>query len=183
MIKAELEIFVGKKSMIIADALKKIDKNSLGVLFIVDDADRLVGALSDGDIRRWLIKTGDLNAGVVSAMNTSPKSLKIDQIESAHSKITKASVTAMPIVDDEMHIIEIIDNRNLEEYEHVNNKLKNVPVVMMAGGKGTRLYPYTKILPKPLIPVGEKPIAEHIIDSFCKFGCNDFYLIVNHKKI
>lgn len=182
MIKAELEIFVGKKSMIIADALKKIDKNSLGVLFIVDDADRLVGALSDGDIRRWLIKTGDLNAGVVSAMNTSPKSLKIDQIESAHSKITKASVTAMPIVDDEMHIIEIIDNRNLEEYEHVNNKLKNVPVVMMAGGKGTRLYPYTKILPKPLIPVGEKPIAEHIIDSFCKFGCNDFYLIVNHKK-
>ena len=53
---------------------------------------------------------------------------------------------------------------------------------MMAGGKGTRLYPYTKILPKPLIPIGDIPIAEHIINHFREYGCRDFFLIVNHKK-
>ena len=58
----------------------------------------------------------------------------------------------------------------------------NLPVVIMAGGKGTRLYPYTKILPKPLIPIGDIPIIERIIDQFVKAGCKDFYVIVNYKK-
>ena len=58
----------------------------------------------------------------------------------------------------------------------------NIPVVIMAGGLGTRLYPYTKILPKPLIPIGDIPILQRIIDRFNSVGCDDFYVIVNHKK-
>ncbi len=63
-----------------------------------------------------------------------------------------------------------------------NRTCAGLPVVIMAGGLGTRLYPYTKILPKPLIPVGERPILELIIDRFCDFGCTDFHLVVNYKK-
>lgn len=176
-----LEDFIGKETINMVEALKKIDKNARGVLFIVDENEKLVGALSDGDIRRWLIKTGDLNSQVHMVMNKKPKYLKMDKIEKAKARLKKFFITAIPIVDDEMRIVDIIDDKGMEENEY-RDKLKDVPVVMMAGGKGTRLYPYTQILPKPLIPVGEKPIAEHIIDSFCKYGCNEFHLIVNHKK-
>lgn len=66
--------------------------------------------------------------------------------------------------------------------EQKREKRLSIPVVIMAGGLGTRLYPYTKILPKPLIPIGEKPIVEHIIDRFQENGCSQFYMIVNNKK-
>lgn len=182
MRKEDLSVYIGIYSMKIVDALKKIDENSLGVLFIVDEKEKLIGAMSDGDIRRWLIKTGDLQADVVNIMNKSPKYLKKSEIETAHLVMAKNYITAIPVVDDEMHIIDVVANRNSNGGMTVKGDLSNVPVVMMAGGKGTRLYPYTKILPKPLIPVGDKPIAEHIIDSFREYKCKDFYMIINHKR-
>ncbi len=182
MYKEELPAYIGIYSMTIVEALKKIDENSMGILFIVDAEQKLIGAMSDGDIRRWLIKTGDLNANVIKAMHKSPKWLKKTEIESANLEMTKNCITAIPIVDDQMHIIDIVANKNVNNSSSIKGDLSNVPVVMMAGGKGTRLYPYTKILPKPLIPVGDKPIAEHIIDSFREYNCTDYYLIVNHKR-
>lgn len=92
---------------------------------------------------------------------------------------------AIPILNDKMQIVDIIFNIGKEQ-QGINEScdlLKNVPVVIMAGGKGTRLLPYTNVLPKPLIPVGNKPIIERIIEQFRKFGCNKFYLILNYKKI
>lgn len=181
MYNERLDDFIGKNTINMVEALKKIDINALGVLFIVDEEEKLVGALSDGDIRRWLIKTGELKTQVYMVMNNNPKYLSFDQVDLAKDEIVKNFITAIPIVDDNMHIIDIVADKDLDESKY-KDKLKNVPVVMMAGGKGTRLYPYTQILPKPLIPVGEKPIAEHIIDGFCKYGCNEFHMIVNHKK-
>ncbi|MBQ4057559.1 MAG: nucleotidyltransferase family protein [Lachnospiraceae bacterium] len=183
MTKDCLEVYVGLETITITEALKKIDENALGVLFIVDSDERLIGALSDGDIRRWLIKTGDLKASVVQAMNNTPKYVLEKYEEDATRLLDENFITAIPVVDNQMHIVGVVDNKNKSKKVYrASNKLKGVPVVMMAGGKGTRLYPYTKILPKPLIPVGNKPIAELIIDSFCEYGCNEYYLIVNHKK-
>lgn len=179
----DVDKFIGKSNMSIVEALEKIDGNSCGVLFIVDENDCLTGALSDGDVRRWLIKTGDLQGKVTSAMNKKPISLKDDEEINAFNVMKKNKLTAIPIVDSDLKVIRVINSR-IEDVSITkdNVSLKAVPVVMMAGGKGTRLYPYTKILPKPLIPVGEKPIAEHIIESFREFGCEQYYLIVNHKK-
>ena len=73
-------------------------------------------------------------------------------------------------------------NDNLEDKKRYSNQLEDIPVVIMAGGKGTRLHPYTKVLPKPLIPIGEQTILEHIMERFARFGCNNFYLTVNYKK-
>ncbi len=69
-----------------------------------------------------------------------------------------------------------------DEKQNMHYPQLNLPVVIMAGGKGTRLEPYTRILPKPLIPIGELPIIEHIMQQFVKYGCNEFHIIVNHKK-
>lgn len=183
MNKDQITKLIGNVQLTIAEALKIIDGNALGVLFVLDSAEKLIGALSDGDIRRWLIKTGDLGATIDKVMNTSPKYVTQTEVDYASQILALNCITVLPVVDEEKHIIDMIDNKNpLEKTDAAVKKLHGVPVVMMAGGKGTRLYPYTKILPKPLIPVGDKPIAELIIERFCDYGCNDYYLIVNHKK-
>lgn len=177
------ESLIGYDNITITEALKKIDENSLGILFIVDSGEKLVGALSDGDIRRWLIKTGDLKASVALAMNKKPKYVLEYKEADAAKLMDDNCITAIPVVDELMRVIKVVNNKNRDKKTcRISKKLQGVPVVMMAGGKGTRLYPYTKILPKPLIPVGDKPIAELIIESFCEYGCKEYYLIVNHKK-
>ncbi|MDY4784638.1 sugar phosphate nucleotidyltransferase, partial [Pygmaiobacter massiliensis] len=93
--------------------------------------------------------------------------------------LLKHSIDALPLLDKRGCITDVVFEGDLDVDTHKNAGL---PVVVMAGGLGTRLYPYTKILPKPLIPIGELPIAEHIINRFHNFGCKQFHLVVNYKK-
>ena len=85
-----------------------------------------------------------------------------------------------PIVDERKHLIRVIDFENPES--SFNDSLKDIPLVIMAGGKGTRLYPYTRILPKPLMPIGEETITERIISSFTRYGCRKVIMILNYKS-
>ncbi|MEG0338948.1 MAG: sugar phosphate nucleotidyltransferase, partial [Oscillospiraceae bacterium] len=89
------------------------------------------------------------------------------------------SIEAVPLLDIDGRLQDIIF---LGDLDVDTRKKVNIPVIITAGGLGTRLYPYTKILPKPLIPVGEMPIVEHIIERFKGFGCKHFDMIVNYKK-
>lgn len=182
MNRENLGMLIGKKQLNIVEAMEKIDANVRGILFIADEEKRLVGSITDGDIRRWLINTGDLSAQVSKMMNKSPKYLCQTDRKRARDFMRKEEITALPILDTRQRIVDIVflsDNSSEEEQKNV---LQNVPVVIMAGGKGTRLYPYTKIFPKPLIPVGDVPIIERIINRFCKFGVSEYYLTVNYKK-
>lgn len=177
----KIKDLIGNISISIVDAMCKIDANSKGILFIVDDNNKLVGSLTDGDIRRWLLKSGDLSASVSEAMKLSPYSLNFSDKGKALKLMHEKCITAVPIVDVDKVIIDIC---LLSEYEENKQKgnLSGVSVVVMAGGKGTRLYPYTKILPKPLIPIGDTPIVERIIDYYTEFGIKQFYMTVNYKK-
>lgn len=177
----KIKDLIGNISISIVDAMCKIDANSKGILFIVDDNNKLVGSLTDGDIRRWLLKSGDLSASVSEAMKLSPYSLNFSDKGKALKLMHEKCITAVPIVDIDKGIIDIC---LLSEYEENKQKgnLSGVSVVVMAGGKGTRLYPYTKILPKPLIPIGDTPIVERIIDYYTEFGIKQFYMTVNYKK-
>ena len=160
-------------------AMEQLNQNATKVLFIHEEG-KLRAALSDGDVRRWILKKGSLKAPISQVANYQPKCLREWERDRAGEYMHRYGIEAVPVVDEDKRITDIV----LWRTDGASGKDAQIdlPVVMMAGGKGTRLYPYTRILPKPLIPVGELPIAEHIIRQFRRFGCHDFYLIVNHKK-
>lgn len=160
------------------EAMHQLDRVAKKVLFVLRDG-KFIAAITDGDIRRWILKKGNLDEKIKNIANYNPKFIYIKDKAIAKEYMKKHSIEAVPIVDENMNIVSVA-SWNDEEFETKKNL--DIPVVIMAGGLGTRLYPYTKILPKPLIPIGEIPIAEHIINRFNKYGCKDFFLIVNHKK-
>lgn len=174
--------YVGNQSMSIVDAMGLIDANSSGILFVTDSNGALIGSISDGDIRRWILNSGEVSAAVSCAMNKSPKYLKANEKNKALQVMNEKAITALPVLDEDMRVIDIVFKSDSMEYEVPKRKLPGVPVVIMAGGKGTRLYPYTKILPKPLVPIGDTPIVERIINYFSDFGMKSFYMTVNYKK-
>ena len=169
------EYLVNEETSII-EAMTILNKTAKKVLFVTEGK-KLLAAVTDGDIRRWILKKGNLDAKVKDVANFNPLSLK----DSSHAQeyIRKHSIEALPIINNANEIVSIVF---AYEDNIVVRKNFDIPVVIMAGGLGTRLYPYTKILPKPLIPVGEIPITEHIINRFNNFGCKKFFMIVNHKK-
>jgi dTDP-glucose pyrophosphorylase len=171
------DILIGENRTMI-EAMQVLDKTSKKVLFVERD-NKLVAAITDGDIRRWILAKGNLDARVKDIANYNPKFLYERDKAKAKEYMKKYFIEALPLVDESRKITSIV-LFNEEEIE--DKKEVNIPVVIMAGGLGTRLYPYTKILPKPLIPIGEIPIAEHIINRFNKYGCTEFFLIINHKK-
>ncbi len=182
--ESELLKFCAGQEIHVIEAMQKIDHNARGILFILDAEEKVIGSLSDGDIRRWLIRTGELQANVTSMMNRNLKFRYSGEEEEALLEMQEQKIKALPIVDADRHIIKILFDCDepKEILSKKNTKLKGVPVVIMAGGQGTRLYPYTKILPKPLIPIGDIPIIERIINKFFDFGARDYYVTVNYKK-
>lgn len=172
-----IEFLIDEEATMI-EAMEQLDKVAKKVLFVVREC-RFVAAITDGDIRRWILKKGNLDAKIKDIAYYSPKSLLEKDKNKAKDFMKRHSIEALPILDEEHNIVSIV----LWNDEEVESKRKiNVPVVIMAGGLGKRLYPYTKILPKPLIPIGEIPIVEHIMNRFNNRGSDQFYLVVNHKK-
>ena len=170
--------FIDEEASVI-QAMEKLDSLAMKVLFVASDG-RLAAALTDGDIRRHILSNRDLNEKVAKVANYNPKYVLEKDRANALEFMKDHSIEAVPIVDEELHIIDVVFWN--EKKTAAKKPQIDLPVVMMAGGMGTRLYPYTKILPKPLIPIGEIPIAEHIINRFTPFGCKDIHLIVNYKK-
>lgn len=177
----DINNYIVAHDLSIIDALGRLNICEKKILFLCDDNERLLAAITDGDIRRWILKSGDMSAPVDKIANYNPKYLFDADIITAKNYMLENSISALPILNADKTIKTIVfwTDSNIEL--KMQDKI-NLPVVIMAGGKGTRLYPYTKILPKPLIPVGDIPIIERIIDQFVKAGCKDFYVIVNYKK-
>lgn len=169
----------------IIDTVKQLDKGQQKVIFVTD-RDQLVGVVTDGDIRRWILRNGDLTDNVSKIMNNKP--IYVYEYEYTQdaiiTKLNKEKIQAIPILNRENKIKDVVfwDDVLKEKNKSVEENTIDCPVVIMAGGKGTRLYPYTKVLPKPLIPIGDLTIVERIINRFRLFKCQDFYLTVNYKK-
>ena len=175
MSNQEILKYIGDDTLSVVEAMRRIDKNSCGILFVVDAEERLMGCLTDGDVRRYLLAGGGLDDSVMNAVN---RNLKYSYTtEEAQHLYHKKNFVAIPIIDEDKKILDIYFGD-----ESIERAKLNIPVVINAGGKGTRLDPFTRVLPKPLIPVGELPIIELIMKEYQSYACNDFHIIVNYKK-
>lgn len=175
-----LEKYVLSDKDNIIDALKKINENSKGIVFVCDQNKKLIGTITDGDIRRYFINNGEVTDNVTYAMKTKPiiADYSIETTKDIYKKIHQKKLKAIPVIDEDGVIVDIL----FEGEEKIIKKHINIPVVIMAGGKGTRLKPYTDVLPKPLIPIGGKTIIDRIVKNFKDNGCKNIYLIINYRK-
>ncbi len=163
----------------IREAMHSFDETGRRTAFIVDEDMKLLAVVAEGDIRRFILAGGDINDPVSTIANYHPRTLTEEEAGDAKDYLVRHNIEGVPIIDEAGHVVDTVfwSEKNLKKAGQLST-----PVVMMAGGKGTRLYPYTRILPKPLIPIGEKPIAEIIMDDFAEYGIDRMILIVNHKK-
>jgi dTDP-glucose pyrophosphorylase len=166
----------------IRQAMKILSQSGKKCLVIIDKKNTLLGTLSDGDIRKAIIKGKGMSSAIRNIYQSKPTVLvkgkyKIEEVEKLFSQY---KFDLIPVVDDKGKLSDIIFWESV--LKNNKNNMLDVPVVIMAGGRGTRLEPFTKILPKALVPIHDKPIIEHIIERFTKVGCTDFHLTVNYKS-
>lgn len=171
-----------KSDISIKHALKRMDSAGKKVLFVVNNEKIISGAVSDGDIRRWILKKRSLDENISKVMNKRPLVLKegYSKAQAKQIMLSKA-VECIPIVDQNNKVVSAVWWLDIFDNKFKNHKIIEAPVVIMAGGEGARLLPFTSILPKPLVPIGDKPIIELIMDRFIEFGCKKFYLSLNYK--
>ena len=169
----------------IKDALKQLSKGGEKCLVVVDETAVFQGTLSDGDIRKALLKGKNIRATIKGIYQRNSTYLRQGQFtnKDVRNIFIKKNFDLIPVINKTGKIAEILTW--VEAFK--NNEERTVPtlsmpVVIMAGGRGTRLEPFTKILPKPLIPVHDKPIIEHIIEKFTVLGCSDFCITVSYKS-
>lgn len=159
----------------IREALKVIDQESSRIALVVDEHKKLLGTVTDGDIRRALLKSTSIDSEVECIMNSHP--LTIEQGESdeaVKAEMYKRGILSVPVISQGKvtGIKSIIEKNNNEIYEN--------PVFLMAGGFGTRLRPLTNDCPKPLLKVGDKPILEITLRNFISYGFKNFYISTHY---
>lgn len=167
----------------VKEALKQMDKTGLKILFAADAEGKLLGTITDGDFRKWMLEGKNLDKDISGVFNDHPvKFTEEYDIEKVKRILVEGRLEAVPIVDQNGKISNVLFWEDVfgEKYQKTGTKL-NLPVAIMAGGMGTRFSTVTKILPKPLIPFGEKPVIEVIMDNFSAFGCTEFHLLLGYK--
>tara|TARA_B110000971_G_C20036644_1_gene514669 strand:- start:3172 stop:4245 length:1074 start_codon:yes stop_codon:yes gene_type:complete len=181
-----------KQDISIKDALKKMKKFGIKNLFITNLTNQLVGSVSSGDIRDAILKKTNLSNQIYNFANLKPKFLlqKNNRFNKKKADLIfqKHNVDLIPIVDNNKIIKDILSwsdfyNKTPTKENKKKKYFKDkVDVIIMAGGKGTRLKPFTDILPKPLMPIKNKTVIEHILNSFSKHNLRNFFITTNFKS-
>jgi len=180
--KEEIKRLLIQHDGTILSAIKQMDAIRHKLL-IVTKEDKYFNLLSIGDIQRAIIKGIDLNVSIdkILRRDTSVATTN-DDLDEVKLSIQKRKNEFMPIINDEKDIVDVIFWEDLFKAKRKTGRNDlNLPVVIMAGGKGTRLRPLTNVLPKPLIPIGDQTMLEDIMDRFVECGCYNFYISVNYK--
>lgn len=167
-----------KTTSTIKEALKIIDSGAMQIAIVVDVDNKLIGTITDGDIRRGLITDLSLNDSIESIIFKTPTVAKItDTKEEVLKKALARKLHQIPIVDDENRVLGIKEMDELVKPQTKSNK-----VILMVGGLGTRLKPLTDKIPKPMLNVGNKPILQTIVERFAEYGYINIVLCVNYKS-
>ena len=159
----------------IREALKRLDiLASDAIVFVVDEKDRLKGSLTDGDVRRGLLKGVTIDALVSEIIQDHPRFIRkgardihqIIEFRAQHFRI-------IPVIDPNDKVVNIVNFRHMRSYLPID-------AIIMAGGRGQRLKPLTDTTPKPLLKVGDKSIMEHNVDRLAMYGIDDFWFSVKY---
>ena len=164
------------------DALKVMDTQKVKTLFVYSDS-HFEGILTVGDIQRAIISNKALDGPVSSILDRDKVYGYVGECQdSILAKMRRLRAEVMPIINEEGELVDVwFWEECFNSTEPDNREKIDLPVVIMAGGKGTRLKPITNVIPKPLVPVGDKTILEVIMDQFEGIGCHKFYMSVNYK--
>ena len=170
-------------STTLLDAMKKMDEVKVKNLFVFLE-EKFCGLVTIGDIQRAIIKSIPLTEQVGKILNTTKIYASVDDtIDEIKEKMHQIWADCMPVLDKKGNLKDIVFWKDVSGNDVQSERQAiDLPVVIMAGGKGTRLKPITNIIPKPLIPVGDKTILEEIMDQFEGIGCQKFYMSVNYKS-
>ena len=176
MLKKSLFCFINTT---IKQALKQINVSGEKCLIVIDTEKKLLGTLSDGDLRRAILKGIDFKKEIKNIYNKKPISLLSKTFDNRDVRkiFLETKIDIIPVVNDNNEVVDILSwDKLFKSNKGENKSLVEIPVVIMAGGRGERLEPFTRILPKPLVPIHEKPIIEHIIERFTNIGVKNFIL-------
>lgn len=159
----------------IREALKKLDQLAEdAILFVVDSSEKLLGSLTDGDVRRALINGKSPEDNVMECAHKSPRYIEKGNYNLQDIiQLRNQNIKVFPVLSDNLKVINIINLNRFKSYLPVD-------VIIMAGGRGSRLRPLTDSTPKPLLKVGEKPIIEHNFDRLCSYGVDDFWITLRY---
>lgn len=159
------------------DALSAIDASAAGIALLVDAEGRLVGAVSDGDLRRALIRGAGMEDAVAPAANPKPVCIDAGQDRASILATLRAhSLRQLPILDAERRVVGLA-----HADDFLDIPVRDNPVVIMAGGKGERLAELTRETPKPMLKVGSRPILDTIVANLAGQGFRNFWLAVNYR--
>ena len=161
----------------IKDAIECIENNIMKIVFVTDQESRLIGSVTDGDVRRAILKGTPIETRISFIMNQSPAFSYIGDTQENIQKMMREKDHRFIPVLNKTRQIERVDTLNDEIKK---NKKKNW-VFLMAGGFGKRLRPYTDDIPKPMLTVGDKPILENILESFISCGFEKFFISLHYK--
>lgn len=164
-------------------SLRQMDEEKVKMLFVFDN-ERFISILTIGDIQRAIVKNIALETPIAQVVDCNKKFAHTGEpMDVIREKMLRLRAECMPVLDENGELEDVVFWRDLFEKDESQSREKiTLPVVIMAGGKGTRLKPITNVIPKPLVPIGDKTILEEIMDKFEAIGCQKFYMSVNYKS-
>ncbi len=163
----------------ILQGIQQLSEANAQILLVTDDENRVVGTVTDGDVRKAIYVGKPLSNEIGEICNRNFKSLQSYDDEAVVNLYEDYAIRRVPLLDDSGRAVDILFVEDIVEPQDIAHDRK---VVIMAGGRGQRLDPITRIVPKPLLPIGDRPIVELIMDTFRSHGYKNFLLSLNYKK-
>tara|TARA_B100000963_G_C22614987_1_gene666847 strand:- start:1464 stop:2540 length:1077 start_codon:yes stop_codon:yes gene_type:complete len=173
-----------KNNIKIRGALSILNLVKIKCLIVIDEKRNFIGTITDGDIRRSLLSGIKFTETINKCLNKKSFVLKYDDFKTLKNSKNfniPDDILLIPVLNKKRKIVDIVKNSKSEKY-NISNKNYNTQIFIMAGGLGTRLRPYSSIIPKPLIPIDGKPLIEHIMDKFLKYNFKKFIVSMNNDQ-
>ena len=172
----------------LSKALLRMDKYGIKTLVVIDKLKKYLGTLTDGDVRRAVISKKNLSDKIEEIYKKKTIFFFREDFSKKKAKtlLVKNKIEIIPIIDKLKKVVKIVTYQDLINNKIIKKKGKKISrlaVIIMAGGKGTRLLPYTKVLPKPLIPIDNKTLIEHVVSQFTFHKIKNFIFTINYKAL